>query len=247
MFERGTLFSAIVATAIGAPYLLLNSNWFKEGQAPNAAGTHEVAPVAPGGPANAAPAYQATPVWTRNPAPVAMPNLPGAAGPKLEGPGRIAFEQIFRFDLPPAFVTQNWSRVSATLAELELEGLRVPLVTGTQLDDISGSLTYYYDKNHRLQRIAFQGTSGDYRRLTAFVQKFHHLEAEPTLGAGLFMAKWNGTPKSVLRIRNAPVLRADMPLSRFEIDMEINRPDDNYQLSPEMAQSLNFDQHAGRW
>lgn len=246
MFERGTLFSAIIATAIGAPYLLLNGNWAKgpEGgsaSAPaHAASEHSGAPVA-------APSFQATPVWTRNPPAVTMPGMPGAHAPKLEGPGKIAFEQIFRFDLPPAFVTQNWSRVSATLADLELEGLRVPLVTGTGLDDISGSLTYYFDKNHRLQRISFQGTSGDFRRLVAFVNKFHHLEPEPTLGAGLYLAKWNGTPKSVLRIRNAPVLRADMPLSRYEIDLEINRPDDNYQLSPEMAQSLNFDQNAGRW
>lgn len=245
MFERGSLFAAIMATAIGAPYVLLNTNWLdgaKQGWS-SAARTSGTAPLETG----AAPQFQAPPVWTRSPSPT-TPGAPGVvAAPKLEGPGRLAFEQVFRFDLPPTWVTQNWARVTTTLADMELDGLRVPLVTGTALDDISGSLTYYYDKNHRLQRIAFQGTTGDSRRLVAFVTQYHKLAAEPTLGAGLYLTKWNGTPKSALRVRLAPVVRADMPQSRYEIELELNRADDNYKLSPEMAQVLDFDQRTGRW
>ena len=47
------------------------------------------------------------------------------------------------------------------LAELDVQGYRVPLVTGTSRDDLAGSLTYYFDKTHHVTHIHFRGTTGD--------------------------------------------------------------------------------------
>lgn len=231
MMERTGLFLAIAATAVGAPYVLTQTDWFRS-QPPAGAEWNVVAPLSPSG----------------APLPAAPNGLPQmAVKPRLEGPPAIRLEDAFRFDITPGWVTTYWSRVTTTVADLELEGFRVPLVTGTQQDDLAGSLTYYFDKQHRMQRIAFQGSTGDPRKLVAFVTHYYELRPEPTLGAGLYLAKWNGVPKSVLRVRHEPVVLANAPLRRFQVDLELNRPDPNYRLSPEMQQSLEWEQKAGRW
>ena len=50
---------------------------------------------------------------------------------------------------------------STGLTYLQLQGYRVPLVTGTTLADVAGSLTYYFNAQQRVQRITFRGTTGD--------------------------------------------------------------------------------------
>ena len=47
---------------------------------------------------------------------------------------------------------RRWPRVT-TVPQFALAGLRVPLVTGTQIDDLAGSLTYYFDRTDQVQRI----------------------------------------------------------------------------------------------
>src|SRR5262249_15052442 len=89
--------------------------------------------------------------------PVAMP----ANGPV------VTIEQAFRFDLTPQWVSNHWPRVSTVLGEPEQLGMRVALVSGTQPDDVAGSLTYYFDPHHQLQRITFDGLTRDPRRILA--------------------------------------------------------------------------------
>ncbi len=133
------------------------------------------------------------------------------------------------------------------MSGLTLEGLRVPLVTGTQTDDLAGSLTYYFDKQQRVRRITFHGYTGDEHELVELVAGQFGLRREPTLGAGLYLAKWNGRPTSVLRVANAPIVRASQPRSRLQIVLEINRPDMQYELSSEAEQLLAADKGANRW
>ena len=52
-------------------------------------------------------------------------------------------DEIFRFDLNPAWVKQRWDRVSNSPGDSGLSGLRVALVTGVNTHDLFGSLTYY--------------------------------------------------------------------------------------------------------
>jgi len=230
MMERTGLFLAIAATAIGAPYVMTQTDWFKS--SPQLGEEWQIhAPLQPGVPVPGMP-----------------PGHPNAVvKPRLEGPAAIRLEDAFRFDITPGWVTTYWTRVTTTLSDLELEGFRVPLVTGTQPDDVAGSLTYYFDKAHRLQRISFQGSTGDPRKIVAFAMRYYELQAAPTLGAGLYLGRWNGVPKSVLRVRHEPVVLTSAPLHRYQIDFELNRPDANYRLSPELERSLELEQKAGRW
>lgn len=169
------------------------------------------------------------------------------SGPLLAGPPVADLREVIRFDIDPAWVRSRWSRVSTTLANLELEGMRVPLVTGTAVDDLHGSLTFYFDRDRRLQRLSFFGYTGDARRLIELVTKYHHLVQQPTIDAGLYVRRWNNRPASVLRISHAPVVRASQPNSQLQVLLELNSTAGNFRLSEEVAALLELDKKAGRW
>ncbi len=162
-------------------------------------------------------------------------NLPQIATPTLTGPATSDLETVLRFDVTPRWVTEHWSRVSTVRAEQGWEGLRVPVVTGTQFDDLAGSLTYYFDGQHQLRRITLHGVTGDERKLVDFVSRVYQLEPDPQLAGSIHVARWNGRPVNVLRVALAPVIRANMPHSRLEILLELNRPGDGFQLSAQSA------------
>lgn len=98
---------------------------------------------------------------------------PDLSGPPMEFIPTINLDEIFRFDASPSWVQQRWQRVS-TCPNLDgLRGLRVALVTGTNPNDLHGSLTYFFDVNQTVQRISFQGWTGDSTKLLQFLtQKF---------------------------------------------------------------------------
>jgi hypothetical protein len=154
------------------------------------------------------------------------PQQPATATP------RVTLEGVLRFDITPRWVMENWPQVSTTRAEDQLDGLRVPLVTGTQPQDVAGSLTYYFDKQRVVQRIALDGVVGDDRHLVTVVTRTFHLEPEPQAGVGVFVTKWNGQATSALWIRRAPVVSVNNPYSKFEFAMELNRPNHYFGLSP---------------
>jgi hypothetical protein len=151
----------------------------------------------------------------------------------------------FRFDVSPEWITARWPRVTTILAETDLQGLRVPLVTGSRADDLAGSLTYYFDKKHVVQRIAFQGNTGDERRLVAFLTQYYQMKPVPTLGAGLFMTKVHGKPLSTLHLTWPPVVAKDKPTNRCEIVLELNRA--NAGSSQQVQQMLEYEKRAKRW
>lgn len=163
--------------------------------------------------------------------------LVGAAGatdgvwPTLTGPADSDLQNVLRFDISPRWVTERWSRVSTVRAEPGWEGLRVPLVTGTRVDDLAGSLTYYFDPQHQVRRITFHGVTGDERKLVGFVSHVYDVQPDADLSGSVHVARWNGQPTSVLRVALAPVIRADMPHSRLEILLELNRPGVGFRLS----------------
>ncbi|MBA2116044.1 DUF6690 family protein [Bremerella alba] len=168
-------------------------------------------------------------------------------GPPSAAPVFQQFDHFINFNASPRWIMETWPRVSTTLSDIRLEGLRVPLVSGSRVDDIAGSLTYYFDHEKVLQRITFHGTTGDERRLVAMLTEHYKFESEPNVAGSLYMVKWNGDPVSVLRVEPAPVIDQNVPHTRLKIDLEINRPSSYYALSPEMAKLVDHDKHAGRW
>ena len=236
----------MLLAAVGAPFLLMGKDW---------RGT--LAKWSKSGSDDSSGQFDPLVDGTGQAAAFGVPGTSGSAGgggsseavaePRLEGFPVADMQEVFRFDIAPAWVTSRWARVSTVRANPALSGLRVPLVTGTGIDDLAGSLTYYFDDQHQVQRITFQGTTGDARRLVAFLTQHFRFEPKPTLDAGMYVRSWNGRPTDGLRISYAPVILANEARSRLDVMLELNRPDSRHGISPEFQQLLTFDNRPKRW
>lgn len=156
----------------------------------------------------------------------------------VQQPPVTDLSQILRFDISPRWVLDRWPQVTTTRAEDQLVGLRVALVTGTQPQDVAGALTYYFDKQQRLRRIALRGTTGDERYLVSLVTRYYQLKPELVPGVAVYTAKWNGQPISALVVRRKPVLHANEMLGRADVMLELNRATNYVHLSPELEKTL---------
>ncbi|MCA9120769.1 MAG: hypothetical protein H6822_32485 [Planctomycetaceae bacterium] len=170
---------------------------------------------------------------------------PGNDAALTGGVGELG--QIMQSDVTPAWIMQRWSRVSTIHTEPGLSGFRVALVTGTELSDLAGSLTFYFDNLQKLRRITFDGLTGDACELVQVAAQRFNLRSEPALGAGLYLSRWNGQPTGVLRISHAPVIRAQRPHERLEVMLELNQPGVGQQLSARAQETLNNDRLTKRW
>ncbi len=170
-----------------------------------------------------------------------------AATPQLAGSGVTDIREVLRFDISPDWVIGRFARVSTVLADLSLEGLRVPIVTGTRADDLAGTLTYYFDHQGKLQRATFHGFTGDPGKLVQTMTSHYGLATEPTLEAGVFTKRWNGTPVHFLRLTHAPVVYANAVHQKYTVFLELNQPNLVYGISAEARRVVESDRHSGRW
>ncbi|MEM6980051.1 MAG: DUF6690 family protein [Planctomycetota bacterium] len=176
----------------------------------------------------------------------ALPAEPQAM-PSLVGQNVQDLREVLRFDLKTSDVLARFSRVSTVLAELSLEGLRVPIVTGTQTDDLAGTLTYYFDRAGMIQRINLHGFTGNPERLRELLATHYGLQTEPTLEAGVLTKRWNGVPVHFLRMTHAPVVYSDAVHQKFTVFLELNQPNLAYGISEEAKRIVATDQWTGRW
>jgi hypothetical protein len=144
-------------------------------------------------------------------------------------PGHVAptpIEHVFRFDLTPQWVSSRWPRVSTVAgSDPDQLGMRVVLVTGTQPDDIAGSLTYYFDRHHQMQRITFTGLTRDPRRLLTTVVTPYRLRSQPTTDAAYYVGGDPKNPSSEVIVRHMPVLVADLGIANAEVEVDLSRGD----------------------
>lgn len=176
-------------------------------------------PVGPGA------AYQQTPTVgaTAGATNIGPTGIPGYPTPAMQ-PDPVDFREFFRFDATPDWVVQKYPRVSTVSSERELDGYRAPLVTGTGLKDLSGTITYYFDRYQKVQRIQFQGLTGDPQPLIFLMTKYYYFSPKPILGGQLFVVAWNANPTGVLEITRANVVFAQNQANSFRIFLEINQP-----------------------
>ncbi|MCR4415283.1 MAG: hypothetical protein NUV77_22965 [Thermoguttaceae bacterium] len=236
--QRKLVLAIVPILAIAGPPLALSAYqwWSKAGATRwptlslsagpgNPAETPPGGPGAPGGSADliAGPAVFSTP--TDQP-----PRVPGSdPSLRFEGPNPLGLAEAFRFDITAGWILTRWPRVSAGLAELRLQGYRVPLVTGTGQDDLAGALTYYFNPRQQVQRITFQGTTGDARKLIQFLVTQHRFGRRLTNDPRIFRYEVpgpRGEPVSWLEIRPAQVVKSSEPYHRFEVALVIERPDE---------------------
>ncbi len=132
----------------------------------------------------------------------------------------------FRFEITPDWVLRRWERVSTVSNLPDLQGYRVPLVTGTREFDIAGSLTYFFDHNKKLQRIVFHGQTGNAVPLTQRLTKMYGFRRETTSDPGLYLfrVRWDGKPVSELQLRSSTVVHAGDPHGRIEVHLLLERP-----------------------
>lgn len=185
--------------------------------------------------ASATSTTSATPVSSTNIG--APPPAPGTARlisskdsnnvkhPPVDGSKPIRFEEVFRLDVNSAWLMARWPRVTTGLAELNLHGYRVSLLTGLKEDDLAGALTYYYDKEQVIQKMTFRGVTGDPRKLVLFCTSQYGLERQVVDDPALqvYRTKTSSLMASELRVRPATVIRADAPRERFEVDLVLYR------------------------
>jgi hypothetical protein len=182
-----------------------------------------------------ASAMVASPQQPDKPAETAAPtaSLPAeGASPSMPSPPNSntivtpSLDEVFRFDVTVEWIMQRWPRVSTGLPYPKLQGYRVPLVTGTSLGDVAGSLTYYFNAQQRVERIAFRGTTGDPGMLVNLLTTKHRFIRRLTNDPGLVLYESvdsDNHPAGVLRIRSARVVKVDQPYSRFEIELMMDR------------------------
>lgn len=151
----------------------------------------------------------------------------------FEGRNEIPFLNVFRFDIDPEWVQNRWPRVTTSTPDSHLYGMRTPIVTGTRLRDVAGSITWYFDHTRKVQRLRFEGTTGDVTDVIAMCTQSFDLDQEPATGRYVFTKRWNGSPRSVVVIEQPPVIDVSQPRTRYIVRMEINLPAARYELSPE--------------
>jgi hypothetical protein len=159
----------------------------------------------------------------------AVPAQPGAgpAAASLDGVPVRTLAEVFNFNVTPDWIMRRWPRVTTGLSHLQLQGYRVPLVTGTAESDLAGSLTYYFSPQQRAERITFCGTTGDSRKLVALLTSQHRLTRRLTNDPGLMVYESvhpNGKPCGACRIRSAPIVKASDAYRRFDVDLVLERP-----------------------
>ncbi|MCH2115247.1 MAG: hypothetical protein MK171_10105 [Pirellulales bacterium] len=215
MLSRTLSIPVLLAAAVGAPYVATNT--------PNVGQLWDTPP-------NGTTQSGVTPAIKSSSVPPAPPQGPSVPAysktTPLEGIRNMSLPEIFRFNLDREWVYRRWARKSTGLADLGLYGIRVPLVSGTQLDDLAGSLTYYFDAVGRLQRISFRGNTGDTTQLVLLLTQTYGLQRQsaPIAGEQLFQLRRGQHVTSELRTRPAPVLRATTPHESFAVEVELQRP-----------------------
>ena len=155
--------------------------------------------------------------------------------------------EVARFDITPDWVLSRFPRVTTILAETDLEGFRVPIVTGTRTDDIAGTLTYYFDRSGKLQRLTLHGFTGDPTRMVDTATRHYGLQHTPSLEAGVYTRSWNGVPVQFLRLTHAPVVYSDAIHQKFTVYFELNQPSLAYGISAEAKRIIHSDRGTTRW
>lgn len=215
--QRPVILAGLLGAAVGVPYVVDRHS----GTVPPAA-----APVANstdtdtfGGP----PLNLSPPV-------IQQPQGPGAliyASPApLEGLPTTSLAEVLRFDITKEWVYGRWSRKSTGLAEPELFGVRVPLVSGTRMTDVAGSLTYYFNPQGAVEKIALTGKTADTTELVNLLVQQYGLQPQVPLVAGeqLYQTKNGERIESELRTWPEPILWSTSPHNSFSVELELNRP-----------------------
>lgn len=170
---------------------------------------------------------------------IESPQGPGAliyqSPAPLEGMGFVSLAELLRMDVTKDWVYSRWARKSTGLAEPGLFGVRVPVVTGTAVTDLAGSLSYYFNAQGQVDKLRFHGRTGDTTQLVAIAQQHYGMQPIAGLsGEQLFQTHAESRVLCELRTRPGAVLWATSPHDSFVVDLELNRPGSGRFVAPKL-------------
>jgi len=233
MLKQPAYMMLLLAASVGVPYL--STQWETLAKhlpdAPSAAGEAAKKPAAGDSEQLVDVSHEPAATAAEPPAvPIVQPEKSTRQPP-------MDLNQVFDFGVTPAWVLGNWPRVSTKLADIEQLGHRVPLVSGTRPDDLAGSLTYLFNTEHELQRISFQGSTADGRRLIALLERKFGFKRQLTTDPNLYLYQvmWSGKPKGQCWFHPSDVVVADQRYSTFHVRLTIDRPSDYSAHAPAKA------------
>ncbi len=212
--KRTVFYGLGLALAVGGPISLFSASDFAVKLRKTVEGWTTKGPAPPSG---------GTLTDSASATPLSIPGGPSPLG-SLPTP---SLGEVLRFDVTVEWVMQRWPRVSTGLPYLQLQGYRVPLVSGTSLRDVAGSLTYYFNSGQQVERITLRGTTGDPSALVAILTGTYHFARRLTNDPGVVLYEAvdsSNQPAGSLKIRSASTVEAAKPYSRFEIDLAADRP-----------------------
>jgi Family of unknown function (DUF6690) len=221
MGSRPLMVATLLGASVGVPYVMSQPSQGPKGTPALPAASPYLS--SPTGPMATLPAPR---LATAN----LNPPITGGAAP-IEGARFHSVAEVLRFDVSKEWVYSNWPRKSTGLADPELYGVRVPLVTGTKLTDLAGSLTYSFNQQGQVQHISFLGRTADTTPLVQFVTASYQLERrEAPAGEQLYQVGSEDRVQSELRTRPESVLRSASPNGSFLVELELERPGSNRYL-----------------
>jgi hypothetical protein len=228
--SRLFMIAVVLGIAIGMPYMAsqqLKPNASSAPSAPAAATPPESSPA----PATPQPtAASAEPAKLPASGPDSLTNSSQAP---LEGAQIQAIEQVLRFDLTKDWVYRTWARKSTGPTDVGLLAVRVPLVTGTHVASLAGSLTYYFNSAGQIEHITFRGRTGDTAHLVNFLMQTYEFErAGAPIGEQLYQTKRGRRVQSELRTRPEPVQWTTSPHGSIAVELELARPGSRRVLPP---------------
>jgi hypothetical protein len=145
--------------------------------------------------------------------------------------GRISdFNRIFQCGAPRSWVQRTHVDASRT-RDGQRDGLRVTLVTGEELEDLAGSLTYWFDRQGRVERISFQGVTGNPAKLVSFARRSQKMVARGCERDALFVRDGKNGPLHLLHISRSPVVNVKTQYGRYHVTLELNRPGSSLSLA----------------
>lgn len=220
---RPMILAGILGAAVGVPYLVdKQDTWLPRGN-PSAVAPNDVA------------ATPALPQFV--PPTLPMPEGPGShlytSPAPLEGIPATSLAEVLRFDVSKEWVYSRWARKSTGLADPELFGIRVPLVSGTRLTDVAGSLTYYFSATGQVEKITLVGKTADTTELVNLLVRQYGFEPQVPLvpGEQLFQVKSRKRVKGELRTWPESILWSTSPHDSFSIELEMIHPESNRYVS----------------
>lgn len=228
MASKSYTIPALLAASVAVPYVAVTGpEWSRAWMKRLSSETNAAGSSTPTNPFLSNSASNSS--WMASSTPSAFPasnlNAPPAP-PPLEGVATQSLSDVLRFDVTKEWVYQRWPRKTTALSELDLYGVRVPLVTGTRLSDLAGSLTYFFDQAGRVQRLSFHGRTADTTEVVQIATQRFGLQRQASLVAGeqLFELRRGDDLISILRTRPAPILWTTAVHESFSVDLELQDP-----------------------